>query len=338
VHAAVPVKVEANRLNRITNVAKRIVFVALAVIAAGSNAQGFPSRPIRFMVPWPPGGGIDIAARALQPKLAEFLGQPVIVDNRPGAAGMIGTQMVARAPADGQTIILGAAGPNAIVPLTMPKQPYEPIAAFAEVAHFANTVYAFSVNAGSPVMTIKDLVALARAQPGKVTSGVTGTATPAHIAGEYLRVASNVSMTTVVYKGAAAPLLEVMGGQITMAITTISPVLPQARAGKLRVLAVTSGKRSSQIPDVPTLAESGYPGFEVVNWYGVLAPAGTPPEAIERLHREVTRTVRTPETRERLIAAGLELVESTPAEYAAYRRRDLAMWAKMIKETGIRME
>lgn len=309
-----------------------------ALAALPSAAQTFPSRPIRFMVPWPPGGGIDIAARALQPKLAEFLGQPVIVDNRPGAAGMIGTQLVARAPADGYTIILGAAGPNAIVPLTMPKQPYEPIKAFAEVAHFANTIYAFAVSAASPVASIKDLVALARAQPGKVTAGVTGTATPAHIAGEYLRVASNVSMTTVVYKGSAAPLLEVIGGQITMAITTISPALPQARAGKLRILAVTSGKRLSQLPDVPTVAESGYPGFEIVNWYGVLAPAGTPPDAIERLHREVTRTVRTPETREHLIAAGLELVESTPAEFAAYRRRDLAMWAKMIKETGIRME
>jgi len=312
--------------------------VTQLLVSLPSAAQPYPSRPIRFMVPWPPGGGIDISARALQPRLAEFLGQPIIVDNRPGAAGMMGTQMVARAPADGYTIILGAAGPNAIVPLAMPKQPYEPIKAFAEVAHFANTVYAFAVGASSPVTSIKDLIAMAKAQPGKVTSGVTGTATPAHIAGEYLRVASNVSMTTVVYKGAAAPLLEVIGGQITMAITTISPVLPQARAGKLRVLAVTSGKRSSQIPEVPTVAESGYPGFEVVNWYGVLAPAGTPPDVIERLHREITRTVRTPDTRERLITAGLELVESTPAEYAAYRRRDLAMWAKMIKETGIRME
>jgi len=309
-----------------------------ALAALPSVAQPFPSRPIRFMVPWPPGGGIDIAARAMQPRLAEFLGQPVIVDNRPGAAGMMGTQMVARAPADGYTIILGAAGPNAIVPLAMPKQPYEPIKAFAEIAHVANTVYAFSVSASSPVTSIKDLIALAKAQPGKVTSGVTGTATPAHIAGEYLRVASNVSMTTVVYKGAAAPLLEVIGGQITMAITTISPVLPQARAGKLRVLAVTSGKRSSQIPEVPTVAESGYPGFEVVNWYGVLAPAGVPAAVIDRLHRDVMRAVRMPDTRERLITAGLELVESTPAEYSAYRRRDLAMWEKMIKETGIRME
>jgi tripartite-type tricarboxylate transporter receptor subunit TctC len=326
------------RVGSTAALARAIVVGLVGLHAVPSVAQPYPSRPIRFMVPWPPGGGIDITARALQPRLAEFLGQPVIVDNRPGAAGMIGTQLVARAPADGYTIILGAAGPNAIVPLAMPQQPYEPIKAFAEVAHFANTVYAFSVATSSPVASIKDLIALAKAQPGKVTSGVTGTATPAHIAGEYLRVASNVSMTTVVYKGAAAPLLEVMGGQITMAITTISPVLPQARAGKLRVLAVTSGKRSSQIPEVPTVAESGYPGFEVVNWYGVLAPAGTPPDVIDRLYREIMRAVRTPDTRERLITAGLELVESTPAEYAAYRRKDLAMWAKMIKETGIRME
>jgi tripartite-type tricarboxylate transporter receptor subunit TctC len=196
----------------------------------------------------------------------------------------------------------------------------------------------FSVHAASPITSIRELIAMAKSHPGKVTAGVTGTATPAHIAGEYMRVASRVSMTTAVYKGAAAPLLAVMGGEINVSITTISPALPQFRAGKVRLLAVTSGKRVSQAPDVPTLVESGFPGLEIVNWYGVLAPAGTPTEIIARLHRDVTGAVRAPEVRERLVAAGLELVESTPAEYAAYRRRDLAMWARMIKETGIRME
>jgi tripartite-type tricarboxylate transporter receptor subunit TctC len=316
-----------------------LMVAAVAMFAACATlAQTFPSRPVRFMVPWPPGGGIDISARALQPKLAELLGQSVIIDNRPGAAGMMGTQMAARAPADGHTILLGAAGPNAIVPLAMPKQPYEPRSSFAEVAHFANTVYVFSVHAASPITSIRELIAMAKSHPGKVTAGVTGTATPAHIAGEYMRVASRVSMTTAVYKGAAAPLLAVMGGEINVSITTISPALPQFRAGKVRLLAVTSGKRVSQAPDVPTLVESGFPGLEIVNWYGVLAPAGTPTEIIARLHRDVTGAVRAPEVRERLVAAGLELVESTPAEYAAYRRRDLAMWARMIKETGIRME
>lgn len=313
--------------------------IGLAWLAAEpSAAQPFPSRPIRFMVPWPPGGGIDISARALQPKLAELLGQSVIVDNRPGAAGMVGTQMAARAPADGHTILLGAAGPNAIVPLAMPRQPYEPITSFSEVAHFANTVYVFAVHAASPIQTVRDLVAMARSSPGKVTAGVTGTATPAHIAGEYVRVASKVAMTTAVYKGAAAPLLAVMGGEINLSITTISPALPQFRAGKVRLLAVTSGRRSSQAPEVPTLIESGFPGLEIVNWYGVLAPAGTPTQIVARLHRDVTRTVRTPEVRDRLVAAGLEIVESTPDEYAAYRKRDLAMWSTMIKETGIRMD
>lgn len=318
-------------------VALGAICMAMLVIAP-SMAQTFPSRPIRFMVPWPPGGGIDISARALQPRLAELLGQSVIVDNRPGAAGMMGTVMAARAAADGHTILLGAAGPNAIVPLAMARQPYEPLASFAEVAHFANTVYVFAVHAAAPIHSIRDLIALAKAQPDKVTAGVTGTATPAHIAGEYVRVAAKVGMTTAVYKGAAAPLLAVMGGEINLSITTISPALPQFRAGKVRLLAVTSGKRSSQAPDVPTLIESGFPGLEIVNWYGVLAPAGTPPDVIARLHRDVTRTVRTPEVRDRLVAAGLEIVESTPAEYAAYRKRDLAMWGKMIKETGIRME
>ena len=308
-------------------------FVALPV-----NAQEYPIRPIRLMVPWPPGGGVDIAARAIQPKLAENLGQPVIVDNRPGAAGMMGTQLAARATADGYTILLGAAGPNAIVPLAMSKQPYEPLKAFAEVSHVANTLYALVVGPSLPVNSIRELVAFAKDRPGKLTVGVAGTATPAHISGEYLRIASGISLTSVVYKGAAGPVVDVIGGQINMAIATISPVLPHVKSGKLKALAVTSAKRSSRLPEVPTVAESGYPGFEVVNWYGILAPAGTPRRIIARLAGDVAKTVKSSDVRERLIAAGLEMTESTPEEFAAFRKADLARWARMIEETGIRME
>lgn len=309
-----------------------------AILALPSRAQDYPVRPIRLVVPWPPGGGVDIAARTIQPKMAEYLGQPLVVDNRPGASGVIGTQLAARAPADGYTILLGAAGPNAILPLINPKSPYDALKDFAEVSHFANTVYVVVVNPSLPANSIKELVAMAKARPGKLTVGVTGIASPAHITGEFLRASSGIDLVSVFYKGVAGAIVEVIGGQIASAIVTISPVLPHAKAGKLKVLAVTSGRRVVQLPDVPTFAESGYPGLEVVNWYGVLAPAGTRRDVIGRLAEAVSRTVKSPEVRDRLIAAGLEVVESTPAEYAAFRKRDLAMWARMIKEANIRME
>ena len=308
------------------------------LLASASHAQDYPARPIRLVVPWPPGGGVDIAARTIQPKMAEHLGQSVVVDNRAGASGVIGTQLAARAPADGYTLLLGAAGPNAILPLIDPKTPYHALKDFAEVSHFANTVYVVVVNPSLPANSIRELVALAKASPGKLTVGVTGTASPAHITGEFLRASSGIDLVSVFYKGVAGAIVEVIGGQIASAIVTISPVLPQAKAGKLRVLAVTSGRRVVQLPNVPTLAESGYPGLEVVNWYGVLVPAGTPHGVIGKLAEAVSRTVKSPDVRERLIAAGLEVVDSTPAEYAAFRKRDLAMWARMIKETNIRME
>ena len=307
-------------------------------LAPSSHAQEYPARPIRLVVPWPPGGGVDIAARTIQPKMAEHLGQSVVVDNRAGASGVIGTQLAARAPADGYTLLLGAAGPNAILPLINPKTPYHALEDFAEVSHFANTVYVVVVNPSLPANSIRELVALAKASPGKLTVGVTGTASPAHITGEFLRASSGIDLVSVFYKGVAGAIVEVIGGQIASAIVTISPVLPQAKAGKLRVLAVTSGRRVVQLPNVPTLAESGYPGLEVVNWYGVLAPAGTPREVIGKLAEAISRTVKSPDVRERLIAAGLEVVDSTPAEYATFRKRDLSMWARMIKETNIRME
>ena len=301
-------------------------------------AQSYPTKPIRLIVPWPPGGGVDISARTIGPKLSESLGQPVVVDNRGGAAGMIGTEVAARAPADGYTILHGAAGPNHILPLLNPKAPYGPLNDFAEVAHFANTVYVMVVHPSLPAKNIKELIALAKTRPGQLTVGASGTATPAHISSELFRVAAGISMTQVFYKGAAGAVIDVLGGQITMTIETISPALPHVKAGKLRALGVTSAKRSTQLPEVPTIAESGFPGFEVINWYGILIPARAPREVITRLNREITRIVKTPETRERLIGYGLEPVESTPEEYTAFRKADVAKWARTIKEINLRYE
>ena len=319
--------------NSITHAACAL-FACLAS-ALPAHAQGYPSRPLRLIVPWPPGGGVDIAARTLGPRLADQLKQPVVVDTRGGAAGMIGTELAARAPADGHTLLLAAAGPNAILPLLNPKAPYG-LKDFAEVSHFANTIYVLVVHPSLPAQSIKQLVALAKAKP--LTIGASGTATPAHISGELFRVAAGINLTPVFYKGAAGAVIDVLGGQISMTIETISPALPHVKAGKLRALGVTSTRRSTQLPDVPTIAESGFPGFEVVNWYGVLAPAGTPRPAIARLNSEMTLIVTTPDTRDRLVSYGLEIVTSTPEEYTAFRKADMAKWARIIKDINLRYE
>ena len=329
-------RAKSSKLNMILSCVCGLCAHSLFVLP--THAQDYPVRPIRLIVPWPPGGGVDIAARTIGPKISENLGQPVVVDNRAGAAGMIGTELAARAPADGYTILLGAAGPNAILPLLMPKAPYDALKDFAEVSLFANTLYVMVVNPRLPANSIKELVALAKAKPGQLTIGSSGTATPAHISGELFRVAAAINLVPVFYKGAAAPVIEVMGGQITMAIETISPILPHVKAGKLKALGVTASRRSTQLPDVPTIAESGYPGFEVVNWYGVLAPAGTPRNVITRLNREITRIVKLPDVRDRLTSFGLEVVDSTPEEYAAFRKSDLMKWAKIIKDTNLRSD
>ena len=314
------------------------VFFVQTLFILPAVAQNYPLRPVRLIVPWPPGGGVDIAARTIGPKLSENLGQPVVVDNRGGAAGMIGTELAARSPADGYTILLGAAGPNAILPLLNPKAPYDALRDFAEVSHFANTIYVLVVNPSLPAASIRQLVALAKAKPAQLTIGSSGTATPAHISGELFRVAAGINLTPVFYKGAAAPVIEVLGGQISLAIETISPLLPHVKAGKLRALGVTAARRSTQLPDVPTIAESGFPGFEVINWYGVLAPAHTPRNAITRLNLEMTKIVKVPDTRDRLISYGLEVVDSTPEEYAAFRKADLIKWSKIIKDTHLRYD
>jgi tripartite-type tricarboxylate transporter receptor subunit TctC len=199
-------------------------------------------------------------------------------------------------------------------------------------------VYVVVVHPAMPADSIRELVAMAKARPGRLTVGVSGTATPGHITSEFLRVESGIDLVSVFYKGVAPAIVEVIGGQINMAVVTISPVLPHAKAGRLKALAVTSAARATQLPDVPTIAESGYPGFVVVNWYGVLAPAGTPPAVIGKLAQAVAKTVGSPEVRERLIAAGLEVVESTPAQYAEFRKTDLTKWARMIKQGNIRAQ
>jgi tripartite-type tricarboxylate transporter receptor subunit TctC len=307
--------------------------------AASLYAQDFPTRPIRLIVPWPPGGGTDTTARNMGPKMAELLGQPLVIDNRPGASGLIGTELSARAPADGYTILFAAAGPNAILPVLMPKAPYEALKDFSEVSLFAYTLYVMVVHASSPANSIKELVALAKAKPGQVTMGTSGRGTPAYISGAMLKRAAGIDVNPVFYKGAAGPVVEVLGRHITLAIVTIPTIMSHVRAGRLKALAVTAAKRSTQMPGVPTVAESGYPGFEVINWYGILAPAGVPRNVVTRLNEVVDQTAKTPEVRKSLVTSGLEVLDSkTPEEYAAFRKADLAKWKRVVKEIDLKLE
>ncbi len=315
---------------------------ALAVTAIGvpvSRAAEYPEKPIRWVVPWPPGGGIDITTRILSPAFAEALGgATIIVENRPGASALIGTDFAAKAPPDGYTLLTAAAGPNAILPQLHPKIPYDSLKDFASIGYIANTVYVLVVHPSLPVKNVQDLIALARAKPGELTIGSSGTGTPAQLAGKFLESMTGVSLVHVSYKGSAGPALEVMGGQIVMTIETISPLLPHIRGGKLKALGVTAKQRSSQLPAVPTIAESGLPDYEIVNWYGLLAPAGTPPAIVERLNRSLNQVLSRPDVRDRLMNAGLEVVGSTPDEFRNFRVSDFARWGEIVRKANIKFE
>lgn len=307
----------------------------LAILAAATGAAGeaFPARPIRIVTS-EPGSGTDLVARLVAQGLTDRLGRQVIVENR---GGMLSGDVVMKAAPDGYTLLVSGTS-LWLAPFLRESAHYNPVRDFTPVTLAASSPSVLVVHPSVPVESVQELVALAKAKPGQLTIGSSGTATPAHIAGELFRVAAAIDLLPVFYKGAAGPVIEVIGGQITLAIETISPILPHVSTGKLKALGVTSTRRATQLPDVPTIAESGYPGFEVVNWYGVLAPAGTPRNVIARLAGDITRTVKSPDIRARLIGAGVEVVDSTPAEYAAFRKSDLAKWATIIKQTNLRMD
>jgi tripartite-type tricarboxylate transporter receptor subunit TctC len=315
-----------------------LALCALVAPLANAAAPEYPDKPIRWIVPWPPGGGVDIATRMMSPALSEVLGQNFVVENRPGASGMLGTNFAAKAPADGYTIITGAAGPNAILPHVNPKIPYDSLKDFASIAYMVNTVYALVVHPNLPAKNIAELTALAKARPGELTIGSAGSGTPAHLAGEFFASLSGVKLSHVAYKGSAGPALEVMGGHIVMTIETISPLLPHIRAGKLKALGVTSKVRSSQLPAVPAIAESGLPDYEILNWYGLLAPAGTPTAVIDKLSRGVNQVMARPDVRARLIASGLEIAGSTPEAFRTFRQADFEKWGSIVKDANIKFE
>jgi len=310
--------------------------IASLLVATAASGQAYPNRPVKVVVPWPPGQATDIAARVIAERLQSALGQPFVIDNRPGAGGSIGTDVVVKSAPDGYTLLVTANGPIVVNPVLYAKVPYDPVRDFAPVAQCTVYQYVLVALAGSPIKTIADLVAAARARPGAVSYGSTGIGGGNHLAGELLALATSTQLTHVPYKGSAPALADLLGGQLTFMFDTVITSVPQIRAGKLRAFAVSSGRRASSLPEVPTLQEAGIRNFDISQWQGVLAPAGTPKAIVDRLNLEIVGAMRSADVRERIVTqGGNEIVTGTPEDFAALIKRDLQMYAKLIKDARI---
>ncbi|MGO4393948.1 tripartite tricarboxylate transporter substrate binding protein [Variovorax sp. M-6] len=319
-------------------VSATVLAVAASLLApAAALAQAYPEKPIRMVLPFPPGGVTDILARALAEKLSPRLGQPVIVDNKPGAGTVLASDFVARAPADGYTLLL-AASSLGTAPLLYDKVGYDAIKSFAPVTQVASVVHVLVVNQELPVKSVAELVAYAKQNPGKLNYASTGTGTSTHLEGELFKSMAKAYMVHIPYKGSGPALTDVVGGQVSVMIDALGSSGPFIKSGKLRALAVTTAKRSQSIPDLPTVAESGLPGYEAMPWLGLMAPAGTPQPVIDRLHREIVEVLKEPELRERFKGWGLDIIGNTPAEFASFLRRDIDQWARVISSAKIKAD
>jgi tripartite-type tricarboxylate transporter receptor subunit TctC len=320
----------------------RACFILLAAIAvANVHAQApganYPAKQIRVIVPFPAGGPTDAIARAIGQKLSETWGQPVIVDNRPGAGGNIGTELAAKSPADGYTLFIGTVA-NAINQSLFAKLPFDFVRDFAPVTQNYVTGLILAVHPSLPAHSVKELIALAKAHPGQLSYSSSGVGGTPHLAGELFNSMAGVTMVHVPYKGSAPAMADLLGGHIQLTFDNMLTVLPQVKAGKLRGLAVTMTTRSPLAPELPTVAEAGLKGFEVKSWNGVVVPAGTPKEIIARLNGEIVRILRQPDLREKFLVQGVELVPTTPEEFGAFIKQDIAKWAKVIQLSGARAE
>jgi len=317
----------------------RFVFLVLVLTLAESTAaQGYPVKPIRFVVPYAPGGNTDILSRLLGQKLNEAWRQQVIIDNRPGAAGTVGAELVARAPADGYTLIMGSFG-NIIVANSLYKNlTYDPLKDFAPVALVSLPPGVLVEHPAVPAQNVRELIAYAKSNPGRLNYGSPGSGAWNHLFFELFKTSAGVSIVHVPYKGIAPAVVDLLGGQVQLAISAFPTALPHVRSGKLRALAVTSAKRSGLMTDVPTIAESGLPGYEAAGWFGVLAPAGTPPSVVTKLNTEINRILELPEVKASLASDGAEPAGGSPAQMADSARAASIKWGKIIRELNIRTE
>ena len=315
------------------------ITLALCGIAAAmpAQAQPYPTKPIRMIVGYPPGGGTDIVGRMVAQKLSEAFGQTVVIDNRGGAAGSIGTELAAKSVPDGYTILMGNVAPNAINVSLYAKLGYDPVKDFEPVSLVASTPNILVVHPSVAVKTVPDLVALAKAKPGTLNYPSAGIGSSSHLAGELFDNLAGVKMVHVPYKGGGPAMTDLLGGQVQLMFATMPAAMPHVRSGKVRAIAVTSAKRSQAMPELPTIGET-LKGYDASTWYGVLAPAKTPRAIVNQLHAEIVKLLKVAETHDRLLAQGFEPVGGTPAEFAAYIKSEMAKWAKVIKAAGIKPE
>ncbi len=311
----------------------------LASVALTAHAQtDYPTKPIRIVVPYFPGTPSDLSARMLGQKFAEAWGKSVVIENVAGASGNIGSERVARANPDGYSLVLPGNAPMAINPSLYPNLPFHPLKDFAPISQVALSASMLAVQSGLNVKNVQDMVALAKAQPGKLTYGTGGAGTPQHMAGELFNTMAGIRIEHVPYKGPPPSLLDLVGGRLTAVFAILSSALPLTRSEKIRALAVTSLQRSGAAPDVPTLSESGLPGFEATSWFALLAPAGTPQPIIRKIHGETVKALAQPDVRTRLTDMGMDVVGSTPEQLTAIMRSELPKWAKVVKESGAKLD
>ena len=317
---------------------RALAFIVLCASAALAQAEAWPSKPVRIVVPFPPGGPADLLPRLLGPKLTEIWGQPVVVENKPGAGGNIGMDTVAKAAPDGYTLGVGPNGNLVVNPHLYAKLPYDVTRDFAPITLIATFSNMLVVNPDVPAKTVSELIALAKAKPGTISYGSPGTGSQPHLGGEFLKLMAGIDIVHVPYNGTAPALKDLLGGQISFMFAQTSAALPQIQSGKLRALGVASPRRATLLPDVPTIAEAGLPGFEAVSWYALLAPAGTSKEIVAKVQADVGRVLQMPEIREKLVALGGDPVGNTPAQLVAQLKTESARYADVVKRANIKAE
>jgi len=310
----------------------------LALATFSAVAQPYPSKPIKLVVPFPPGGPLDLAGRAIADHLAKAWGQPVVVDNKPGAGGNIGADLVAKSPPDGYTIVMGALSTHAVNPHLFAKMPYDALKDFAPVTLVATTPNVLVLNPTVKANDVRELIALAKASPGKLSfaSGSNGSA--GHLAGELFKTLAGIDIVHVPYKGGAPAMQDLLGGQVQFMFDNLANSTAQLKAGKLKAFAVTTAKRSALAPELPTMAEAGVPGFDISTWYGIMAPAGTPPDVVKKLNAEIVRFLGSDEAKEKLKAQGAEPAPMSPEQFDQFVRAEWTKYAKIVKDSGAKVD
>lgn len=316
---------------------RRLVLAVLCAAACPAHAQNYPIKPVRYLIPYAPGGGTDIVARTMGAKLTELLGQTFIIENRPGAGGNIASEAAIRAPADGYTILAGNIGPIAVNP-SLYKLSFDPLRDLAPVTLLALAPLLIVTHPALPARNVNELVALARREPGKLNYSSAGTGSSNHLAGALFDMLANVRTVHIPYRGAGPAMVDLLAGHVMMSFVTLPSAMSHVKTSRLHVLGVTSAKRSSLLPNVPTTAEAGLPGHEVSAWYSVVVHANTPRPAIERLHGAMVKTLQYPDVKDRLIAEGADPIGNTPEEFGTFMRSETAKWAKVVKVSGMKAE